>query len=432
MGGQVNLQAALTGEKRQNLDIQKIRNDFPILSKSFNDKNLIYFDNAATTQKPKKVLDAIVDYYSNENCNVGRGVYTLSIKANMAFGRARETVQKFLNAEHTEEIIYTRGTTEAINLVASTLGRALVGQGDEVIISEMEHHSNLIPWQILCKEKDAVLKVIPVNDDGDIDFDAYKNMLNEKTKIVAVTHISNVLGTVNPLKEIISEAHQYGIPVIIDGAQGIAHEKVDVQALDCDFYCFSGHKMYGPMGIGVMYGKKKFLEKMPYYQTGGGIALGVTYQDITVERPLPFKLEAGTPNVEGAIGLEAAIQYLTEIGYDDIIAHENELLDYARKKLSDIEGMRIFGSAKKTSSIISFLIGDIHPYDVGNKANEFGIALRTGVHCAIPFVDKMKIVGTVRASFGIYNTKEEVDALYQALLQVKKAEWSVNRPKDRF
>ena len=398
-------------------DVFKIREDFPILNQKVYDKQLVYLDNAATTQKPKQVVDAIVNYYYEINSNIHRGVHYLSQQATVAFEESRKSVQSLINAEHNYEIIFTRGTTESINLIASSFGKKYVGNDDEVIISAMEHHSNIVPWQMLCEEKGAKLKVVPINDKGDLDMEAYKSLLNERTKIVAITHVSNALGTANSIKEIIELAHKQNIPVMIDGAQAIPHIKVDVKDLDCDFYCFSGHKMYGPMGIGVMYGKEKWLEAMPPYMGGGEMIKTVTFEK-TVYNDLPYKFEAGTPNVGDGIALEEAIKYINKLGYEDIGKYEHEILTYATDKLLEIEGLKIYGTAKNKSGVISFIVGKIHPYDMGTILDKLGIAVRTGHHCAQPLMDIFKIPGTVRASFAIYNTIEEVDILVEG---IKKA-----------
>jgi len=401
------------------LDINKIRKDFPILQQQVYGKPLAYFDNAATTQKPQCVIDAIVKYYTEENSNIHRGVHFLSQKATLAFENARETVQKFINAQHAHEIIFTRGTTESINLVASSFGKKFIGKGDEVIISAMEHHSNIVPWQMICEEKQAVLKVIPFHKNGELDIDAFEKLLSEKTKIIAITHVSNALGTINPIKEIIKKAHERNIPVLIDGAQGIAHSKVDVQDLDCDFYCFSGHKVYAPMGVGVLYGKEKWLNAMPPYQGGGEMIETVTF-DKTTYNELPFKFEAGTPNVGDVLGLAVALQYVEAIGIDNIAMYENELLEYATNELSKIGGIQIIGTATHKASVLSFLIDNIHPYDAGTIIDRFGVAVRTGHHCAQPVMDILEIPGTIRASFAFYNTKEEIDVLITAVKKVKE------------
>lgn len=402
------------------LDLQKIRSDFEILNRRFNGRPLAFLDNAATTQKPAPVIEAIVKYYTTLNSNVGRGVYTLSMEANEAYERARASVQKYINAARPQEIIFTKGTTDSINLVAASFAQRVVGPGDEIIISALEHHANLLPWQTVCNQKGAKLRVVPLNERGEVEVEALKGLLSDKTKLVAVAQVSNVLGTVTPVKEIVQVCHQRDVPVLIDGAQAIVHGTVDVQVLDCDFYCFSSHKAYGPMGIGVLYGKEKWLERMPPYQTGGGIVFDTDYERMKVIRPLPQKLEAGTPNVEGAIGLEAALRYVSDLGRDAIVEHESELLRYATEKLQTILDLQIVGTARHKSGIISFNRQGYDPYDIGNWANEFGIALRTGVHCAIPLANSLGLVGTVRASFAVYNTKAEIDLLCEVVAGTPK------------
>ncbi len=401
------------------LDINKIRADFPILQQKVHGKPLVYFDNAATNQKPQCVIDTITNYYSNENSNIHRGVHTLSQKATLAFENARETVKRFINANSSSEIIFTRGTTESINLVAQSFGKKFINQGDEVIISAMEHHSNIVPWQMICEEKGAILKVIPFFENGELNMTAFEDLLSEKTRIVAITHVSNALGTINPIKEIIRKAHKLNIPVLIDGAQGIAHSYVDVQDLDCDFYCFSGHKIYAPMGIGVLYGKAKLLDAMPPYHGGGEMIKVVTFEKTTYN-DLPFKFEAGTPNVGDVLALETALNYLSELGIENISKYEDDLLQYATNELSKIDGIRFYGTAKHKSAVLSFLIGDIHPFDAGTIIDHFGVAVRTGHHCAQPLMDIYKIQGTIRASFAFYNTKAEIDVLISAVKKVKE------------
>jgi len=392
------------------LNIQKLRQDFPILSKKVNGKPLIYLDNGATAQKPTQVIDAISNYYETQNANIHRGVHQLSIETTVTYENARVTVQKHLNAALSQEIIFTSGTTESINLLANSFGKKYIKAGDEIIISEMEHHSNILPWQILCEEKGAVLKVIPINDKGELLMDEYKKLLCDKTKMVAVTHISNTLGTINPVKEMIELAHEKNIPVLIDGAQALPHIKVDVQDLDADFYCFGAHKIFGPTGVGILYGKEKWLNEMPPYKVGGGTIKTVTFEK-TEYADLPLKFEAGTPNIEGGIGLAAAIDYVNEIGLENICAYECELLEYATAKLSAIEGLRIIGTAKEKASVISFVIEEIHPLDIGTILDKQGIAVRTGHHCTQPLMQHFGIPGTIRASLVFYNTKEEIDVL---------------------
>jgi len=399
-------------------DIQQIREQFPILKQQIYGKQLVYFDNAATTQKPLCVIDALTDYYKNLNSNIHRGVHYLSQQATAAFEESRITVQKFINAKYAHEIIFTRGTTESINLVASSFSKKFLNPGDAVLISAMEHHSNIVPWQLVCEEKQAILKVIPINENGEIIFNEIEKLLDEHCKLLAVTHVSNTLGTVNDIKRIIEIAHSKNIPVLIDGAQAIAHYKVDVQALDCDFYCFSGHKMYAPMGVGVLYGKEKILNELPPYQGGGEMIKNVTFEKTTYNE-LPFKFEAGTPNVGDVIGLKEAINFIQNIGYEAISKYEQELLEYATNQLIQIEEIRIIGTASEKASVISFLIGNIHPYDVGVILDKLGIAVRTGNHCTQPLIDFYKIPGTIRASFAIYNTKEEIDTMIAALKKIK-------------
>ena len=399
------------------LDIQKIRADFPALHQKVNGKPLIYFDNAATTQKPLCVINTLTDYYSRLNSNIHRGVHTLSQKATTAYEQSRETVREYINAAHSHEIIFTRGTTEAINLVAHSFGKAFVNKGDAILISAMEHHSNIVPWQLLCEEKGCVLKVIPINDAGEADMQAFQLLLQKNVKLLAITHVSNALGTINPIKEIISMAHQAGIPVLIDGAQGIVHEKVDVQELDADFYAFSAHKMYGPMGVGVLYGKEKWLEKIPPYQGGGEMISTVSFEKSSWNE-LPFKFEAGTPNVGDVLAFKTAIEYIRLLGIENIAAHEQDLLKYAELRLGAISGIRFVGTAAKKASVLSFLPAMVHPYDAGVILDKLGIAVRTGHHCAQPLMDRYNIPGTVRASFAIYNTHEEIDSLAEGVEKV--------------
>jgi len=400
-------------------NIKKIREDFPILSQTAYGKPLVYFDNAATTQKPSTVLDIMDEYYKNYNGNIHRGVHFMSDKATAGFEKARKTVQKFINASSDREIIFTSGTTGSINLVASSFGEKFVGEGDEIIVSEMEHHSNIVPWQLLCERKKAVLKVIPFNLKGELEYDKIPSLISEKTKLISVTHISNALGTVNDIRQIIGLAHKNNIPVLIDGAQAIQHLKVDVQELDCDFYAFSGHKIYGPTGTGVLYGKESWLEKMPPYQGGGEMIRKVSFKKTTFN-DLPFKFEAGTPNYIGAIGMGAAIEYVQNLGIENIAEAENELLNYGTKKLSEFEEIVFYGTAEKKASVISFLFNNLNPYDVGTILDKLGIAVRTGTHCTEPLMEKFNITGTVRASFAFYNTKEEIDKLIEGLVKVKK------------
>jgi cysteine desulfurase/selenocysteine lyase len=396
------------------LDVNELRKHFPILHRSVNGKPLVYFDNAATSQKPDSVITAISDYYRKYNANIHRGVYSISVEASEAYDNARENVRKFINASEAREIIFTRGTTEAINLAAFSYGRQNINEGDEIVISAMEHHANIVPWQVLCEEKKAKLVVIPINDEGEIILAEYKKLLNDKTKLAAVCHMSNTLGTINPIKEIISLAHEKNIPVLVDGAQAVHHTRVDVRELDADFYAFSSHKMYGPMGIGVLYGKAELLENMPPYQTGGDMISSVSFEK-TEYNEIPMKFEAGTPNVEGAIGLSAAIDFINSAGLDEIHEHETEILEYATDKILQVEGVKIIGTAKNKASVISFTIDGLNALDMGIMLDTMGVAVRTGQHCTEPLMARFNIPGTVRASFGIYNTKEEVDVFIAAL-----------------
>jgi cysteine desulfurase/selenocysteine lyase len=398
-------------------ELLNIRADFPILSEKIYNKDLIYFDNGATTQKPRAVVEKIEEGYYHLNANIHRGVHYLSQKATEAHEAARITVAEFLKAEKHEEIIFTRGTTEAINLVATSFGEAFCKAGDEVVVSVMEHHSNIVPWQMLCERKGMTLRVIPMNEKGELDLDAFKSLLNERTKIVSIAHVSNVLGTINPVAEVIRIAHQNNVPVLVDGAQSVPHIPVNVVELDADFYVFSGHKIYGPTGIGALYGKEKWLNAMPPYQGGGEMIATVTFEKTTYNE-LPFKFEAGTPDYIGSTALAEALRYVQAIGMDKIAAHEHDLLVYGTERLMEIEGMRIIGTADQKSSVISFLVGNIHPYDIGMLLDKLGIAVRTGHHCAQPLIDSLGIPGTVRASFAFYNTKEEIDVFVTALKRV--------------
>ena len=400
-------------------DIQKIREDFPILSRTVYGKPLIYLDNGATTQKPKCVVDAIADEYYSVNANVHRGVHFLSQQATNLHEASRETVRKFINARSTSEIIFTRGTTESINLVASSFTDAFMKEGDEVIVSVMEHHSNIVSWQIQALRKGIVLKVIPMNDRGELLIDEYEKLFTPRTKLVSVAHVSNVLGTINPVKQIAAIAHAHNVPVLIDGAQGIPHMKVDVQDIDADFYVFSAHKIYGPTGVGVLYGKESLLDQMPPYQGGGEMIKNVSFEGTTFNE-LPFKFEAGTPDYVGSTAMAKALDYVSAIGMDNIAAHEHELTTYAMQRMKEIPGMRIFGEAEHKGGVISFLVGDIHHFDMGTLLDRLGIAVRTGHHCAEPLMRRLGIEGTVRASFGLYNTKEEVDALVAGIERVSK------------
>lgn len=399
------------------LDVQRIRSDFPILHQTVHDKPLVYLDNAATTQKPLAVIDAIGHYYRTDNANIHRGVHELSIRATDAYERARRTLQRFIGAARPEEIVFTRGTTEAINLVAQTFGRAEIGAGDEIIISGLEHHSNIVPWQLLCEQTGAKLRVVPIDDDGDIRLDAYRKLLGPRTKLVAVAHISNALGTVNPVAEIIAAAHAHQAVVLIDGAQAAAHASVDVQALDCDFYAFSGHKMFGPTGVGVLYGRHDLLDRLPPYQGGGDMISSVTFEKTTYN-DLPYKFEAGTPNIAGVIGLGAAVEYINGIGLERIAAHERSLLSYATDQLRALPRARLIGTARQRAAAVSFVIEGIHPHDIGTILDREGIAIRTGHHCAQPVMDRFGVPATARASFALYNTKREIDTLVSGIRQV--------------
>ena len=401
------------------LDIQKIREDFPILSRTVYNKPLVYLDNAATTQKPLCVLDAMRDEYLNVNANVHRGVHYLSQQATDLHEAARETVRCFINADSVNEIVFTRGTTEGLNLVASSFCDEFMHEGDEVIVSVMEHHSNIVPWQLQAAKRGIAIRVIPMNECGDIDMDAYKAMLNERTKLVSIAHVSNVLGTINPVKEITRIAHEHGVPVLVDGAQSTPHFPVDVQDIDCEFFVFSGHKMYGPTGIGVLYGKESWLDRLPPYQGGGEMIESVTFEKTVFEK-LPFKFEAGTPDYVATHGLAKAIEYIESIGLDNISAHERELTNYCMQRLSEIDGMRIFGTSSHKDAVVSFLVRDIHHLDMGTLLDRLGIAVRTGHHCAQPLMDRLGIQGTVRASFALYNTKEEIDILANGIARVSQ------------
>lgn len=399
------------------LDVNKIREEFPVLHQQVNGKPLIYFDNAATAQKPARVINKLTEYYQQYNANIHRGIHTLAEKATQAYEATRESARQFINASSIEEIIFTRGVTESINLVASTYGRKFIGQGDEIVISALEHHSNIVPWQMLCEEKGAQLKVIPVSENGEIDIEAYSGLLSARTRMVAVNHASNSLGTINPIKEIIQLAHERNAVVLIDGAQAAAHLPINVQYLDADFYCLSSHKMYGPTGVGVLYGKKDLLEKMPPYMGGGEMIKEVTFGKTTYNS-LPYKFEAGTPNIADVIAFREAIGFVNDLGKDNITHHEHDLLLYATEKISSIPGLRIIGTASEKVSVVSFVIDGIHPFDIGQMLDARGIAVRTGHHCTQPLMDRFGIEGTVRASFAVYNTKEEIDALMEGLKRV--------------
>jgi cysteine desulfurase / selenocysteine lyase len=399
------------------LAVKGCRHNFPLLRQRVNGKPLVYFDNAATSQKPQVVIDTLMKYYEEENSNIHRGVHYLSERATQAYEGARVKVQHFLNAASTKEIIFVRGTTEAINLVSYSYGRRNVGAGDEVLISGMEHHSNIVPWQILCEEKGAKLNVIPVDDRGELIMEEYERLLTPKTKIVALVHISNALGTVNPVKQMIATAHARGIPVLVDGAQSVPHMKVDVRDLDADFYAFSAHKMFGPTGVGILYGKESFLKAMPPYQSGGDMIKSVTFEK-TIYNDLPHKFEAGTPGIAGGIGLAAAIDYIQEVGLDNIYAFEHDLLTYATQAVQNIKGLHIIGNARHKASVLSFVIDGVHPHDIGTILDDEGVAIRTGHHCAQPVMQRFNIPATARASFAFYNTKEEIDVMVGALNKV--------------
>ena len=401
------------------MNLDDIRADFPILGREVYGKPLVYLDNGATTQKPRVVVEAMTDEYYSVNANVHRGVHFLSQRATELHEGSRETVRAFINARSTAEIIFTRGTTESINLLASSFTESQMREGDEVIVSVMEHHSNIVPWQLMAAKHGIVIKVIPMTDSGELLMDAYRELFTERTRIVSVAHVSNVLGTVNPVEEMIRYAHEQGVPVLVDGAQSVPHMPVDVQALDADFYVFSGHKVYGPTGVGVLYGKEAWLDRLPPYQGGGEMIQTVSFEKTTFNE-LPFKFEAGTPDFVGTTGLARALEYVSAIGMDKIAAYEHELTTYATERLMEIPGMRIFGQAKEKGSVISFLVGDIHHFDLGTLLDRLGIAVRTGHHCAQPLMQRLGIEGTVRASFGLYNTKEEIDALVAGIDRVRR------------
>jgi cysteine desulfurase / selenocysteine lyase len=401
----------------RSIDVEKIRKEFPILHQKVNGKDLVYFDNAATNQKPRRVIDALVNYYTGFNANIHRGIHTLAEKATKAFEETRETARQFINASSTQEIIFTRGVTEGINLVAASYGRAFINEGDEVIVSTIEHHSNIVPWQLICEQKLAKLKVIPVSREGELNMAAYKSLLSKKTKVVAVNHASNSLGTINPVKEIIRLAHEVGAVVLIDGAQAGAHLNIDVQDLDCDFYCLSSHKMYGPTGVGILYGKKEILEKMPPYHGGGEMIKDVTFEKTTYN-DLPYKFEAGTPNIGDVVAYKHAFDFILELGRDNIAAHEHELMVYATEKLSRLNGVKLVGTAKSKVAVVAFTVDGIHHFDIGQMLDTRGIAVRTGHHCTQPLMECFGIEGTVRASFSVYNTKHEVDQLVEGLERI--------------
>ncbi|HEV7919884.1 MAG TPA: cysteine desulfurase [Thermoanaerobaculia bacterium] len=408
---------AVAHESDVTYDVQRIREDFPILRTRARGNPLVYLDNAATTQKPRAVIDRLVRYYSEENSNVHRGVHYLSEVATAAYEGARTTVKRFLNARSEKEIVFTRGTTEGINLVAYSWGRKNVQEGDEVVISAIEHHSNIVPWQMLCDQQRATLKIIPVNEAGEVDVDAYAKLLSDRTRLVAVGHASNALGTINPIRRMIAMAHAAGAVVVIDGAQGVPHLPIDVQELDCDFYAFSGHKVYGPTGVGALYGKEQLLEAMPPFMGGGDMILSVSFEKTTYNA-LPYKFEAGTPNIAGVIGLAAALDYVGSVGLDRIAAHEQDLLHYATDRLLELDGIRIIGTAAHKAAVISFVLEGVHPHDIGTILDQEGIAVRTGHHCAQPLMMRFNVPATGRASFGLYNTREEADALIAGLKKV--------------
>ena len=398
-------------------DAEKVRADFPVLQQQVNGKPLVYLDNGATSQKPQAVIDELVRFYSTENANVHRGVHTLSQNATEDYEGARAKLRRLLNAADDQEIVFTRGTTDSINLVAQSFGKQSLGPGDEVIVSNMEHHSNIVPWQMLREEKGVVLRVVPIDESGELLMDEYERMLSPRTKLVSITHVANALGTILPVEQIISMAHAQGVPVMLDGAQAVQHMAVDMQRLDCDFYVFSGHKLFGPTGIGVLYGKAELLEAMPPVQGGGDMIKSVTFER-TIYNDLPYKFEAGTPNIAGAIGLGAAVDYVQSVGYESFAAHEDELLDYGTKALEQIGGLRIIGTASRKAGILSFVMEDIHPHDIGTILDAEGVAVRTGHHCAQPVMQRFQIPATVRASMAMYNTKEDIDALVRAIDRV--------------
>jgi cysteine desulfurase / selenocysteine lyase len=400
-------------------DVERVRADFPILEQKIHGKPLVYLDNAATSQKPRAVIDAISRYYEGTNANIHRAVHHLSEQATEEYEAARQTAQKFINAPSLSEVIFVRGTTEGINLVAQTFGRANIHSGDEVVVTDMEHHSDIVPWQLLCEDRGAKLRVVPINDRGELILDEYAKLLGPKTKLVCVTHVSNALGTINPVRQIVDMAHSQGVPVLVDGAQAVPHMKVDVRALDCDFYSFSGHKVYGPTGIGVLYGKKALLEAMPPYQGGGDMILSVTFEKTTYNR-LPYKFEAGTPDIAGVIGLGAALEYVGGLGIEKIGAHEHDLLEYATAAVSSIPGLKIIGTAREKAGVLSFTLENIHPHDIGTILDREGIAIRTGHHCSQPVMKRFGVDSTARASFAMYNTKQEVDALVRGIQKVRE------------
>jgi cysteine desulfurase/selenocysteine lyase len=409
----------ITPSQRAAFDVQRIRKDFPLLSQKIHGKPLVYLDNGATSQKPRAVIDALNHYYTTENSNIHRGVHYLSERATAAYEGAREKLRRFINAPRAEEIIFLRGTTEAVNLVSQSYGRAFLKEGDEIIISAMEHHSNIVPWQMLCQQIGARLRIIPINHDGELVLDEYRRLLNERTKFVAITHVSNALGTVVPIKTVIDLAHQRNVPVFVDGAQAMPHVKVDVQEIGCDFYAFSGHKLFGPTGVGVLYGRSELLERMPPYQGGGDMISLVTFEK-THYNVLPYKFEAGTPHIAGGIGMGAIVDYLEALNWEQVVEHEHDLLTYATEALLNIEGLRIVGTAKEKAAVISFIFENIHAHDVGTILDREGVAVRAGHHCAMPVMQRFGIPATARASFALYNTREEIDRLVKALHCVLK------------
>jgi cysteine desulfurase/selenocysteine lyase len=401
------------------LDVERIRKEFPILHQEVHGRPLVYLDSAATAQKPQVVVDALLAYYTTDNANVHRGVHRLSERATEAYEGARARIQRFVNAAHEHEIVFVRGTTEGINLVAQTYGRHRVGRGDEIIITALEHHSNIVPWQMLCEDKGAALRVVPIDDAGEVDVAAYERLLGSRTKLVAIPHVSNALGTIVPVKRMIDLAHDRGVPVLIDGAQAAPHLAVDVQALDCDFYTFSGHKTYGPTGIGVLYGKTALLAEMPPWQGGGDMIKTVSFEQTTYN-DLPYKFEAGTPNIAGAIGLGAALEYLDGLGLDRVAAHEHDLLAYGTTRLAEVPGLRLIGTARQKAAVLSFVLEGVHPHDVGTILDREGVAVRTGHHCAMPIMTRFRIAATTRASLAVYNTRQEIDALVDGLARVRE------------
>ena len=407
------------GEPRAEFDVARVREDFPILKQTVNGKPLVYLDNAATSQKPQSVIDALVTYYTTENSNVHRGVHTLSQQATDDYEESRRKVKRFINAGDEREIIFVRGTTEGINLVAQSFGREHLNEGDEIVISTMEHHSNIVPWQILCEKRGARLRVVPINDSGELLLDEYESLLGPRTKLVSIVHVSNALGTVNPAKQIVDIAHSRGIPVLLDGAQAVPHSAVDVRDLDCDFYVFSSHKVYGPTGIGILYGKGELLEAMPPYQGGGEMIKSVTFEK-TIYNVLPHKFEAGTPNIAGSIGLGAAIDYVTDLGMDRISAYEHQLLEYGTECLNKLSNLRLIGTAREKAAVLSFVMEGVHPHDIGTILDSEGVAVRTGHHCAQPVMDRFGVPATARASLAFYNTKEDIDALITAIDKVSE------------